>query len=86
MHEEEPWGISPVPGKGRAIIRFGESTEAIKKETNGGLFSFLKTLFVYLRKRQHEQGEGQREKQTPAEHGTWSAGPGWGFGPRTLGS
>lgn len=65
MHEEEPWGISPVPGKGRAIIRFGESTEAIKKETNGGLFSFLKTLFVYLRKRQHEQGEGQREKQTP---------------------
>ena len=35
---------------------------------------FLKILFIYLREREHECGEGQREKQTPCGAGSLMQG------------
>ena len=40
------------------------------------LFFSLKILFIYLREREHEKGEGQREKQTEPDAGLDSRTPG----------
>ena len=45
-------------------------------------FLFFKTLFIYLREREHQQGEQEKEKQTPP----LSREPNSGLNPRTLGS
>ena len=46
---------------------------------------FLKVLFIYLAeiKREHKQGEQQREKETGSQ---WRREPNMGLDPRTLGS